>query len=69
MSKTRTFAITIEPLAVECHIWHGYSVNETLSNYTKLNDLMTFILKIANLDFVAAWNIQISQTHLFIYVL
>ena len=34
------------------HIWNSYSTNETLSNDTKVNDLvtLTLILKIANLD-------------------
>ena len=34
------------------HIWHAYSTNANFSNDTKVNELMilTFILKIANLD-------------------
>ena len=44
-------------------------MNETLSNDTKVNDLVTltatFILKLANLDFAAAGGIRISQTHPF----
>ena len=47
------------------HIWHVYSANETLSNDTKVNELvtLTFILRIANLGFVAAGGIRVSQTH------
>ena len=43
-----------------------YSTNQTLSIDSKVNDLvkltMTFILKIANLDFLAARNIRVSQS-------
>ena len=49
-------------LQSEVHIWHTYSTNETLWNCTKDNDLMT--LTIIILDFVAAGNVIVSQTHL-----
>ena len=39
------------------HIWHAYSINEALSNDHKVEELvnliLTFVLKIAFLDFVA----------------
>ena len=45
-------------------MWYRYSTDETLSNDTKVNDLVTltvtFILKIANFDFVAALGIAIK---------
>ena len=56
------------------HIWHAYSTNDALSNDTKVNDLvtltltLTFALKRAFLDFVAAGGIvSVSQTHLDFY--
>ena len=45
---TLTLAITLEPLTMETlyfiyklYIWHAYPTNETLSNDTKVNDLVT----------------------------
>ena len=54
------------------HIWHAYFTNDTLSNDTKVNDLvtltLTFALKIAFLDFVAAGGIvRVSQHTLIFY--
>ena len=47
---------------------HAYSTNKTLSNGTKVNDIVTFtvtsILKIAIFECVASGGIHISQTHL-----
>ena len=48
-------------------ISHAYSTNETLSNDTKDNDLVTltmpFILKITNFGFCCRRGICVSQTH------
>ena len=44
-------------------MWHAYSTNETLSNDTRVNDLVTmtvtFMLKIANLVSVAAGGFRV----------
>ena len=49
---------------------HAYSINKTLSKDFNVNESVTltvtyhFILKIANLNFVAAEGIRVLQTHL-----
>ena len=52
------------------HIWHAYSNNDSLSNDTKVNDLvtltLTFVLKIAFSDYVAAGGI-VFHTHTLIF--
>ena len=52
------------------HIWYAYSTNKALSIDTKVNDLVTFnvtfVLKIAFSDFVAAGGIVFHKNILFI---
>ena len=68
--KTSTLVITFEPLETKTSFIFGMHTQfmEPFSNETKVNDLViltgTFILKLANMDFVASKGKNVSQTHL-----
>ena len=63
VAKSLTLAITFESTS-----YLSYSTNETLSNYYMVNDFVvltvTFILKIANLDFDAVRGINSCFTNI-----